>query len=204
VRNNRILVLSLVALFSGLLAAHGAEAKIAVVDMESLLKAHPDTKPAESMLQKQVDEFESEQKDMIADLDKMKKVFEAARKDANNKALSEEERDKKVTIAEAKLTDVREQEDKVRETASQRQKQLKDQGLRMRKRIVTKIRDVIKEYAGKKGYVLVVDSSALSMSGIEAVVYSEEKNDITADIRKLIDQQKSETSEKQKTETSGK
>ena len=184
--------LSLAVVCSGFAAD---QQKVAVVDMESLIKSHPDAKSAESLLQKQWDEYEAEQKDMVAELEKLKKDFDKAQKEAENKALSDSEKEKKRALLDDKYSDLKEQDRKIRETANQRQKEYGDQKLRMRRRIFSKIRDIVKEYAEKKGYVMVLDSSALSVGGVETVVYIEDRNDITADIRKLVEEQKSDTSD---------
>jgi len=166
--------------------------KIAVVDMESLIKSHPETTSAESLLQKQVDEFESERKDMITQFEKLQKDCDRIQKEAENKALSDSEKEKKRAVFEDKYAELKEQGRKISEMTTQRQKELNDQKLRMRRRIFSKIRDIVKEYADKKGYVTVLDSSALSVGGVETVVYIAEKNDITADIRKLVEEQKND------------
>ena len=127
-----------------------ADMKIAVVDMARLVKAHPDTPPADALLEKQIEEFQTEQKDMEAEFDKLKKAFDDARKETTNKALSEAARDEKMQAAEEKLTAVRDYDRKVRETMGSRQKQLSDQSLRMRKRIVEKIQESVRDYAAKK------------------------------------------------------
>ena len=79
-----------------------AEGKIGVVDMSQLVKAHPDTQPADSLLEKQAMEFKAEQREMGTEFDKLKKAFEAAVKEIDNKALSDEARDLKRKSAEEK------------------------------------------------------------------------------------------------------
>jgi Skp family chaperone for outer membrane proteins len=170
--------------------------KIGVVDMAALVKEHPETKSADAVLQKQVDDFEAEQKEMLAERDKLIKSFDTARKEADNKALSESEKEKKQSVVEDRLKDVQDQERKFRETMADRRKQISDQEVRMTRRIITKIRDVVKEYAEKEKYSLILDASAISVGGVETVLYSASKNDVTADIRKLIEEKKKDTSGK--------
>jgi outer membrane protein len=192
-----VLVLFVSLMTPAFRSSYGADQqKIGVVDMSTLIKEHPETKSAEAVLQKQVDDFEAEQKEMVAEIEKLKKAFDSARKEADNKALSESEKEKKLTAAEDKLNDLRDQDKKFRETTAERQKQISEQEIRMKRRIVAKIRDVVKEYADKQKYSLVLDASALSVGGVETILYSAEKNDITADIRKLIENQKKDTSGK--------
>ena len=167
-----------------------AEAKIAVVDMARIVRGHPDTPAADSLLEKQLEEFQAEQKDMEGEFDKQKKAFEEARKEAINKALSESAREEKTQAAEEKLVAVREYDRKMRETLNSRQKQLSEQSLRMRKRIVEKIQDQIRAYAADKGYALVLDTAAVGMSGVEIVLFSSDKVDITEDLMKIIGKSK--------------
>jgi outer membrane protein len=192
-----VLLLSVVLMAPAFQSSFGADQqKIGVVDMATLIKEHPETKSADAVLQKQVEDFEAEQKEMLAEIEKLKKSFDVARKEADNKALSESEKEKKLSVAEGKLNDLRDQDRKFRETMAERQKQISDQEVRMKRRIVAKIRDVVKEYAEKEKYSLILDSSSLSIGGVESVLYSSSKNDITADIRKLIEAQKKDTSGK--------
>lgn len=167
-----------------------ADLKIAAVDMARLVKAHPDTPPADALLEKQIEEFQAEQKDMEAEFEKIKKAFDDARKETTNKALSEAAREEKLQAAEEKLTAVRDYDRKIRETLGARQKQLSEQSLRMRKRIVEKIQAEVREYAAKKEYALVLDSAALSVSGVEIMLYSSDKIDITEELVKIIGKSK--------------
>jgi outer membrane protein len=173
------------ALLAAVSLAGAADLKVAVVDMVRVLKVYPEKKAADELLSKQVEEYEAEQKGMVADLEKAKKEFEALRDDAKNKAFSQEVRDKKSEEAETKFGELREKDRKIRETMAERQKQLSDERMRVGKRILTKLREIVGEYAKKQGYTLVIDSSG-SDSGVGSVVYHAEKMDITEEIVKLV------------------
>lgn len=179
----------IVAVFMTLTVGAGrcAETKIAVVDMGRVIKVLPEAKSADSLLEKQIEELESEHRDMLAERGKLKKDFEAAHDEARNKALSEKMRDRKMEIAEDKLVALREYERNIRERSGLRQKQIADQKVRMRRRIVSKLREIIGEYARKNGYLLVLDSSGLGMNGVETVVYNLEGIDITDNVLKVIE-----------------
>lgn len=167
-----------------------AETKVGVVDMAALVKAHPDTKPADTLLEKQVEDFELEQKEMQTELEKRKKAFEDAREEAMNKALNQEARSAKEKIAEEKLSQLRDYDRKCRDTLGKRQKEINDQRLRMQKRIVNKIKDIITQYATKNGYSMVFDKSGVSVNGVEPVVFAVDKADLTPDILKLLAKEK--------------
>ena len=164
--------------------------KIGVIDMARIVKAHPDTPTADSQLEKQLEEYQTEQKDMESEYDKLKGDFEDARKDAADKALSDDAREAKMKIAEERLTAVRDYERKIRETMGLRQKQLQEQSMHMRKRIIDKIRRMIEDYSADKGYGLVLDKAGLSVNGVEIVLYSSDKVDITEDIYKIVSKAK--------------
>ena len=84
--------------------------------------------------------------------------------------------------AEDKLVSIRELEAKIRRFDESRRKQLDEQSRRMRKGIVEEIRKVINDYAVKKGYHAVVDSSGQSFNAVELILYTDPKVDITAAI----------------------
>lgn len=180
------------ALASGAWAA--GNVKAAVADMGRLIRAHPDARAAETAIKKCMDEFEAEQKQLLEDMDRMKADLEKAREEAQNKALSEEARQKKMKTAEEKLARLREFDQKAREAVLKRQREISDQQRRLREGIVTKLQKAIKEYAEKNGLTLVMNSGG-SGSGAEAVVYHAESVDISDDIVKMIGGELKETKE---------
>ncbi|OGV69889.1 MAG: hypothetical protein A2283_11420 [Lentisphaerae bacterium RIFOXYA12_FULL_48_11] len=195
---NTVLFVSVLAGLIAVSPAWCAEAKIVVVDMAKVMKAYSETKTAEALLEKQIEEFEAEQKDMLAERDKVRKEFEAARESARDKALSDKERESKMDVAEQKLNVLREAEMKIRDRMTQRQKEINDQKVRMQRRIVGKLREVIGKYAAEKGYAMVLDSAGMSISGVESVVYSRENMDITEDVLKVVNAGAPEVPEKKK------
>ena len=170
------------------LAARGADAppRIAVCDMERIMKSFAEFKSAEDLLQKQLDDFRLEQDELQGEGDKLRQEFEAARSESENKALSESARDKQLEAAKEKLSALREHEMKTRKVVATRERELSERGMRMRKRIVTKLRGVVKEYADKQGIVIVLDSSALGVNGVESLVYGRSELDITDEIVKIV------------------
>ena len=105
---------------------------------------------------------------------------------ADNTALSDEAREKNRILAEEKLSELREREREIRETASLRRKQLNDQQARMRRRIVKKLREIVKGYCEENKITLVLDSALPGSAAVEAVVYSAEHLDITEEVLGLI------------------
>lgn len=177
-------------LLAGLLlsiAAGAAEPlKVAVVDLERIMKAYGETKAAETVLQKQVDEFELEKQEMEQKFEVLKKEFEAARTEAEeSKHLSEAAREKKLEVAKEKLLAVKKYEDELRQTLGDRRKDLTERSARMSRRIVGKLKERIAAYAKEKGYTLILDAAAVGTAGGDMVVFFDEKIDITGEILKL-------------------
>ena len=164
----------------------GAQDKIAVVDAARALKEFKKTKDADQRMEERVAEFNAEGDRLLADYEKMKKDFEGLRAETQNKALSEKAIAEKKDQAEEKLLQMVEFENKMRETAMNRRKQLEEQRMRMHKRLVEEITEEIKRYALKQGYTLVLDSAGLTTSGFSAVLYSGTRMDITDEIVEIL------------------
>ncbi|MBA4389244.1 MAG: hypothetical protein C0404_14820 [Verrucomicrobia bacterium] len=199
-RNNMKRIYALVAGIAVLgflpaLSLCASDVKLATVDMARLVKAHPDTPGADSSLEKQGEEFDVEAKGMRSKLEKLQKEVEEAVGEAQSKALSDEAREAKKKMVEEKVQAFRDGEKKFRETLNQRQKELNDQRLRLQKRIVGKIKDAVKKYAEKNGFTVVLDSSSMSVTGVETLVFSVEKLDITEEVLKTLTKEKAKTGE---------
>ncbi|MDA0578729.1 MAG: OmpH family outer membrane protein [Verrucomicrobia bacterium] len=180
-----------VMMSAGMLAISAASTqaagdRIGVVQLEQLLKAHPDTAPAEAVLEKQREQFEAERRDMLAARDVHKQAFELARDESSNSALSDDVRAEKLKTVEAKYVALREYEREIQDVQMQRQKELMDQGRRLRERIVEKIRGVIKTYAEKEGYTVVVNLENAGQGAFGTVLYRTDKSDITAAVLELV------------------
>jgi Skp family chaperone for outer membrane proteins len=162
------------------------EQRLAVVRLEDLMKAHPETTPAEALLDKERDDFETERREMLDERDRRKALFDAARDDAENPALSDEARTEKLKDLEAKYKAVREYEREIQDTQAQRQRELNDHGRRLRERIVEQIQKVVKSYAAKEGYTLVLNSENAGMNAFGTVMYNSESLDITDAVRERM------------------
>jgi Skp family chaperone for outer membrane proteins len=186
-RTTRLTLLATLCVISSATAGLCLGLKIAVINMARVTKAFPETKVAEEVLEKRAEEFEEEHEGMLDELEELKSAFESARQEANNRALSEEARALQRDIAEDKLNELKEQDTKIRETIKKRRQQINDQKTRMKQRIVEKISAIVREYAEDKGYTMVLDSSAIGLSGIDTVVYSADRIDITQDVLKIVE-----------------
>ena len=175
-----------------------AEQTIVFVDMNKLFDGFYKTKVADGKLKERADEFNDERKGIVDDAKKLEDEFNALREDAQNTALSSEVREQKRNQAEDKLIEIREYESKLRRFDESRKKQLDDQSRRMRKDIVEEIRTAIQTYARSQGVSAVLDSSGQSLNGVEQVLYTDGKVDITEGVLDLLNkgEEKTKTLEK--------
>ena len=182
---NRMIAGGLVAGVLACLAVGGAraaETHIVFVNMDRIFNEFYKTRLADTQLKEQGSQVMDERKKLQSDFEKLQGAFNKLRDDAQNTALTEEVRAQRRTAAEEKLVEVRDFEGKVRRFDETRRKQMEDQSRRMRKRIVDEIRDTIQTYARNQMYSAVLDVSGQTLNGIETVLYTEPRMDITGEI----------------------
>jgi len=157
-----------------------AQTKIASVDMEKLFKGYWKTKQAEVDLNKRATELQKEIKDMADGLDKQQTAYSQLLDQANDQALSAEERGKRRQAAADKLKDINSSKVAIEQFNRQAQSQVIDQRQRMTAKLVSAIQQAVGEKAKAGGYSLVVNSSVT-----EAVVYTS-GDDLTDDVLKQL------------------
>ena len=163
--------------------------KVAVVDMERLVKSHPKTRSNRAILESQVDEYKAEKKQLTESFDKLQDEFKELQNRMDNKALSDEAQKELRASAQVKYTALRDFEAKAREKTLARQKEIADLETRMQKDTVAKLRELIRKVAAKKGLALVLDASAVAISGVETVMYQADGLDITDEILAMVDKE---------------
>jgi len=186
------LKLTVVAVLMGCMALSGLAQgfKVAVIDLDTTFDEYHKTKLADTQLKEQAEDFNSERKSLVEEYEALQETFNAARDEAQNRALSEDVRDAKRNEAEEKLLELREYENKIRRFDQSRKKQLDDQSKRMRSRIVGEIQEQLEVYAVNLGFSIVIDYSGQSLNGIPVIMYSDDRIDITQEIIELINRGK--------------
>jgi outer membrane protein len=166
----------------GWTGARAADTRIVFVNMDRIFNEFYKTKLADAQLKEQAAQVMEERKKLQTDFEKLQADFNKLRDDAQNTALTEEVRAQRRTSAEEKMIEVRDYEQKVRRFDETRRKQMEDQSRRMRKRIVDEIRDTIQTYARNQMFSAVLDVSGQTLNGIETVIYTEPRIEITGEI----------------------
>ncbi|MGD0252080.1 MAG: OmpH family outer membrane protein [Verrucomicrobiota bacterium] len=144
-----------------------AQTKIATVDMEKLFKGYWKTKQAEVALNKRVTDLQKEIKDMADGLDKAQADYNQLLDQANDQALSAEERGKRKEAAADKLKEMNNSKGAIDQFNRQAQSQVLDQRQRMTANLLSEIQKAVGDKAKAGSYTLVVNSAIT-----DAVVYS--------------------------------
>ncbi len=175
--------------------AGAADLKVAVVDTARVLKEYYKTELAEAHIQRQLDDFSAERDKLMAQHKKLKQEFETLRAESQNKALTEEAREKKKEQAEEKLTGVIEFENTIRDKAANRKKELEGEGRKIQGELAKSIKAAITACSQKGGYTLVLADGGLLGNGLESVLYVDAKMDITDEVLKILNADKAVTKE---------
>ncbi len=158
----------------------GAEVpRIAVVEMERVIRVHPRTESDRAILERYVADYDEERDEQLARMRTLSETFERLRAEMADPALSDRAREQKQEQARVKLEELRELERSVRETASVRQRELTSQELRMRNRVVADIKRAVAAIAHEQGISFVFSADDTAATAFPAVLHYPEAADIT-------------------------
>ena len=178
-KNLRLLIVA--ALMAAALSA-SAQSKIASVDMKKIFNGYLKTKTAQSIMDKKKSELIKELKDMAEGLDHARKDYKQLLDQANDQAISTDERDKRKTSATEKARDVSSRQVAFEQYQRQAETRLADESQRMVGGLVADIQKAVADKARIGGYTLVVDTASASASGTPAVLYADPSTDITPSV----------------------
>jgi outer membrane protein len=156
-----------------------AQGRFATVDLRKVFDNYWKTKQADAALKDRAADMEKDHKNMLDDYQKAKNDYTTLLADANNQALSTDEREKRKKAAEDKLKSIKDSEDTIAQYERQARTTLDEQRRRMRDNIVGEIRKVLDAKAKSAGYSLVFDTTAESANSTPFILYSNNENDLT-------------------------
>lgn len=160
---------------------HAQSVSVAVVDMEELVRSHPNTAADKKLLEQTIKEYKSEGADLQQKLESLQEDFERSRKEAADPALSEKVRKASEEQAAKSRDAYMQAERKANEILQNRRQQLQEQQVRMLKRTSAEIRDAIEKYAAEQKILLVMPTAQ--------VVFADKRLDITDTMMKRMNLQ---------------
>jgi outer membrane protein len=163
-----------------------AQTRIATVDLKKVFEGYWRTKQADAAIKERAADLDKEMKGLREDYDKAKTEYQKLLNDANDQAVSAEERDKRKKAAEAKLKSIRETEDTVVTFQRNATSQLQELNRRMRDEVLKRIREAVNAKSKSAGFALVVDTAAETVNNTPVVLFNAGENDLTETVLKQL------------------
>jgi outer membrane protein len=157
-----------------------AQGKIAIVDLRKVFDEYYKTKAADAQLKDQAADLAKESKAYMEQYQKSSDEYKKLLDEANNQAVSSDEREKRKKAAEGKLVEIKELETTIRQFENTARTTLEEKKRQMRDKILAAIRDIINAKAKAAGYSMVIDTAAESVNQTPVVIYNNGENDLTA------------------------
>jgi len=173
-KNLRLTVFAVLIIAVGTVSAV-AQNKVASVDMKKLFNGYWKTKQAQAALENRKTELAKEIKDMANGLEKAQTDYKSLLDQANDQAISADERDKRKSDAADKAKEINASKAAIEQFQRQAEAQLTDQSQRMSGNLVSEIQKAVTDKAKAGNYSLVVNAAS-----VEAVVYVSADNDLTS------------------------
>jgi outer membrane protein len=156
-----------------------AQTKIATVDLKKLFDNYYKTKLAQASIQERAAQLDADDKSMKDDLKKGGDEYQQLLQQADDQALSAEERARRKQSADDKLKDLQQSKATIDQYERQAQTTLGEQRQRMRDNILVEIKAAVTAKAKAGGYSLVLDAAAETINNTLTIVYNNGDNDLT-------------------------
>lgn len=156
-----------------------AQTRIATVDLVKVFNDYWKTKQSKLALEESRAELKKEFESMQETHKKLTQQFQKLVAEANDQAVSSEERDKRKKALEPRAKELRDSEDTLKQYLTRNEADLKLKTERMMETVLKDIKTVVASRARTGGYSLVVDSSAKSLAQAEVFLYTSGEADLT-------------------------
>lgn len=156
-----------------------AQTRIATVDLRKIFDGYWKKKQAQIYIQEQAAKLDKDAKGMQADFKQASDEYQKSLKQANDQAISADERAKRQQAADAKLKQLQSSQAAITQFGREAQAKLTEQQQQMRADILKEIQAAVTAKAQAGGYALVIDSAAETANGTPAVVYNNNENNLT-------------------------
>ena len=167
-------------------AALAQSSKIATVDLRKIFDNYWRTKQAQAAIQDRAAQLDKDDKGMKDDFKKAGDEYQQLLAQANDQAISADERDRHKQAAADKLKQLEKSRTEIAQYENEAQARLNDQRQRMREKILADIQTHVDAAAKAGGYTLVIDTAAETVNGTPTVIYHTGENDITDTVLKQL------------------
>ena len=174
-----ILLIAVLVLIGGGVAQAQAQGRLATVNLVDVFDKYWKTKQAKLALSDSKSELKKELDTMNEAHKKLIQQYQKLQAEANDQAVSGEERDKRRKALEPRLKELRESEDSLKQFVGRGDAELEQKTKRMMEDVIKDIRAAVAGKARAGGYAFVFDSSAKSLAQTEILLYSNAEADLT-------------------------
>jgi outer membrane protein len=170
-----------------------AQTKVATVDLRQLFDNYWKTKQAQAAIQDRASQLGKDDNDMKDVLKKASDEYQKLLAQANDQAISADERDRRKQAAAEKLKQLEERRTTIDQYERQAQATLNEQRQHMSEKILADIQAHVNAKAKAGGYTIVLNTAAeginlgsANISVPSPVIYSISDIDLTADVLKQL------------------
>lgn len=171
-----ILAAAFLTLASGVASA---QSRIATVDLVKVFNEYWKTKQSKLALEESKTEIKKELESMQDTQKKLAQQYQKLLTEANDQAVSSDERDKRKKALEPRLKELQEGETNLKQFLNRSEAELKMKTDRMLETVIKDIKTVVASKARAGSFAYVVDTSAKSLAQTEVFLYSNGEADLT-------------------------
>jgi outer membrane protein len=164
---------------SSFCAAHAADLKFGVVDMQKAFAEFHKTKDASGKFKDNVDKAQREVNERWSVYKNLLGEIQKLQKEAQDPIVNNETRAKKGAELQDKAKELRALEQEIGEFQNRRQGQLKQEDLQIRKGLYDEIIAIVKDKAKLENYDFVFDKSGISLTTVPVLLYYKDAVDFT-------------------------
>jgi outer membrane protein len=158
-----------------------AQSKVATVDMDKVLKNYWKTQQAQAAIEAQANQLEKDDKSMKDDFTKAQNDYKQLLEQANDQAISADEREKRKQAADTKLKQLQDNQAAIDQYERQAQSTLAEKKQQVEQNLFKEIQQTVAAKAKSAGDTLVVNTSVQTI-----VIYAGTDNDLTDDVLKQL------------------
>ncbi len=163
-----------------------AEQKIAILDLKKIFDEYYKTRIADAAIKEEAASLDKDRKSLTDQYQKLADDYKKALEDANNQAISFDEREKRKKSAEGKLIEINDIEQSIKQFDRTAKGNLEEKQTIARQKILKEIQTIVNNKAKAGGYALVIDSAAEAMSRTSVVLYTNGQDDLTPSVLKEL------------------
>jgi outer membrane protein len=163
-----------------------ADQKIAILDLKKIFDEFYKTRIADAAIKEEAASLDKDRKALTDQYQKMAEDYKKALEDANNQAISFDEREKRKKSAEGKLIEINDIEQSIKQFDRTAKGNLEEKQRIAREKILKEIQTIVNNKAKAGGYALVLDSAAEAASRTTVVLFTNGQDDLTPAVLKEL------------------